>query len=52
MYWISGIVNILLLLIIFGLGNHDMQNAVYEIPAMIAVIIAWVCLIKGRKSKK
>ncbi|NLB20566.1 MAG: hypothetical protein GX829_07045 [Clostridium sp.] len=41
--------NIFLLLIIFYLGRSDLQNAVYEFPALIAVIIGWVAIIKSRK---
>lgn len=49
MHFISGYVNIFLLLIIFWLGKHDMTNAIYEIPALLAVIIGWTALFKSRK---
>lgn len=47
MRFISGIANIFLL-IIFWLGKHDMTSAIYEIPAIIAVMIAWVTIIKAK----
>lgn len=49
MYYVSGMVNILLLLIIVGLGQRDTQSAVYVLPAFIAVIIAWVTIIRTKK---
>lgn len=52
MYFVSGFVNLFLLLIIFSLGNHDMANAVYEIPATIAVIIGWAAIFRSRKDTK
>ena len=50
MYLVSGFVNIFLLLIIFFLGNSNMQAAVYEIPAIIAVIIGWVSIFKAARN--
>ena len=50
MHMVSGFVNMFLLLIIIFLGQHDMQNAVYEIPAIIAVIIGWTAIFKSRKN--
>lgn len=50
MYLVSGFVNIFLLLIIISLGQRDIQNAVYVIPSIIAVIIGWVAIFKSRKS--
>lgn len=47
--YFSGVVNIFLLGIIFWLGNNDMTSAIYEIPAIIAVIAAWVTIIKVKK---
>ena len=49
MHWVSGVVNLFLLLIILCLGAQDMDSAVYEIPAVLAVVIGWVALIKSRK---
>jgi hypothetical protein len=51
MHFISGYVNIFLLLIIFWLGMHDTTSAVYEIPALLAVIMGWVALFKSRKRR-
>ena len=48
MHWVSGIVNLFLLLIILCLGARDMNSAVYEIPAILAVAIGWAVLIKSR----
>lgn len=51
MYLISGILNILLACIIFALGARDMQNAVYEIPAVLALVIGCAVIFKARKQK-
>jgi len=48
MRFVSGFVNIFLLCIIFWLGNNDMTSAVYQIPAIIAVIIGWVAIFKTK----
>lgn len=50
MHMVSGFVNIFLLLIIIFLGQRDMQNAVYEIPAIIAVIIGWAAIFRSQKN--
>ncbi len=49
MGFISGYVNIFLLCIIFWLGKNDMTSAVYQIPAVIAVVIGWIATIKSNK---
>jgi len=49
MHYVSGYVNLFLLFIIFGLGIRDTQSAVYQVPAIIAVIIGWTALIKSKK---
>lgn len=52
MQYISGFVNIFLFLIIVWLGRLDMQSAVYQIPALFAVIIGWIAIIKSKKKNK
>ena len=49
MHYISGFVNIFLFLIILWLGWFDMQSAVYQFPALFAVIIGWITIIKSKK---
>ena len=51
MYLISGIMNILLACIIFWLGARDMSNIVYEIPAVLSMIIGCATIWKARKQK-
>ncbi|SDI99260.1 hypothetical protein SAMN05421804_10623 [Proteiniclasticum ruminis] len=52
MQYISGFVNIFLFLIIVWLGRLDMQSAVYQFPALFAVIIGWIAIIKSKKKNK
>ena len=39
MQFASGFVNLFLLLIILHLGRHDKAGAVYELPAIAAMVI-------------
>lgn len=52
MHYISGFVNIFLFLIIVWLGRHDLQNAIYQFPALFAVIIGWIAIIKSKEKRK
>jgi hypothetical protein len=49
MYLISGIMNVLLACIIFWLGARDMNSIVYEIPAVLSLIIGRVTIWKSGK---
>lgn len=52
MKYVSGYVNLFLLLIIIGLGQNDMQSASYVIPAVISVIIGWWAIIRSKKKRQ
>ncbi|MDD3346568.1 hypothetical protein [Oscillibacter sp.] len=52
MHLVSGVVNLFLLGTILWLGRHDMNNAVYEIPAMLAVVIGWVAIFRSGKRRE
>ena len=52
MQFVSGFVNLFLLLIILHLGRHDKAGAVYELPAIAAMVIGWAAIFKSRKATK
>lgn len=52
MQFVSGFVDLFLLRIILHLGRHDKASAVYELPAIAAMVIGWAAVFKSRKATK
>ena len=52
MQFVSGFVDLFLLRIILHLGRHDKAGAVYELPAIAAMVIGWAAIFKSRKATK
>ena len=50
--FVSGFVDLFLLRIILHLGRHDKAGAVYELPAIAAMVIGWAAIFKSRKATK